>query len=63
MKYLLIVLVVATLSGCSLANEAIDKAKWVTDYVCTMTPAEKTALAERVDKATYPNRIRVECAE
>ena len=63
MKLLAVAVVILLLSGCSLASEAIDKAKWVTDYVCTMTPAEKTALAERVDKATYPNRIRVECAE
>lgn len=49
---------VATLSGCY----ALKPVAWVTDEVCEKrTETENALLAEKVDEATYPHTIRVQC--
>lgn len=60
MRILVFALVIGFLfSGCAV----VDHAAWVTDRVCEMSPAERTALKERVDSITRPNVIRVECRQ
>ena len=58
MKNMFLVLVsFVLLSGCAV----VDRAAWVTDKVCEMSPDDQAALAKAVDRITYPNTIRVEC--
>lgn len=61
MKIILVLLAAFTLlTGCASVER---QAKTVTDTICNMSDAEKSALAEQFDKITSPNKIRVICKE
>lgn len=55
-----ILLLVLVLSGCATVE---DQVRRVTDYVCSMSPAEQAAAAERFDEITHPAEWRVKCGE
>ena len=54
-------LIILVLILCCCGCAVVDKAAYVTDRVCMMTPAEQAVLAAKVDKVTFPNVVRVEC--
>jgi len=60
MKILLISLSILMLTGCSALEKRIAS---VTQSVCDMSSAEQQVVAQKADAITYPNKIRVECAE
>ena len=60
LKILALSVMVVTLSGCY----ALKPVAWVADDICTnRTEKENDLLAEKVDEATHPHTIRVQCYE
>lgn len=58
LKLLTALTITVTLTGCY----ALKPVAWVAEDICTKrTVAENALLAEKVDKATYPHSIRVQC--
>ena len=59
-KFIMLSVITVTLSGCY----ALKPVGLVADQVCEKrTQAENELLAEKVDAATYPHIIRVQCYE
>lgn len=61
MKLLIVCLLLLSLTGCVLENVQ-SAAQKVTNKVCAMSLMEREALRATIDVATFPNKIRVECA-
>lgn len=57
-KIILLLSAIVMLTGCASIEKRIAD---TTEAICNMSPAEQVALAERADKITKPNKIRVEC--
>lgn len=55
---LLPILAVSILSGCI----AYKPVKLAVDEVCEASDVRKAVLAEEFDKATFPHKLRVQCA-
>lgn len=60
MKYVFLATILLMTAACSTVK---DYAKEVTDKVCSMNVEDREALRTTVDAATFPNKIRVECAK
>jgi len=63
MKFILLAILLAFITGCSTIEGVTKRARWVTDAVCIMTPEEQALLAQQVDEITYPNKVRVQCID
>ena len=58
LKLLTALTITVTLTGCY----ALKPVAWVTEEVCeNRTNTENALLAEKVDEATHPHTIRVQC--
>jgi len=58
-KTLIATLAVVSLSGCI----AYTPVKMAVDEVCASSEARKAVMAEEMDAATFPHKLRVQCAE
>lgn len=62
MKNVILICAIA-LSGCNLTpTKTPAAAKAVTDKICNMSVEGRQLVRKKVDAATFPNKIRVECA-
>ncbi len=58
----MLICLVLFLSACSQTPHINSAAKEVTEKVCNASTQTRAALREQVDEATFPNKIRVQCA-
>ena len=60
LKFITVSVMAITLTGCY----ALKPVAWVADEVCeNRTETENALLAEKVDEATHPHTIRIQCYE
>ena len=60
LKLLTALTITVTLTGCY----ALKPVAWVAEEVCeNRTETENALLAEKVDQATHPHTVRVQCYE
>ena len=64
MKPILVLVVALLLVGCGTVNWTSDQvARGVNTYCDRFTQLEREVMRSRVNLATHPDRIRIECAE